>query len=92
MSEEPQEPIEEISESTESFFNTLKHLFLLMRIIMVVLVIALFMTGWLTVEKDKQVLSLRFNKIVGQHKPGDVYWIWPKPIGRTVILPSSETP
>jgi len=84
-----------VNEGAEALVKALRVLFVGLRILMVILVVLLFRTGYFTVQPDEQVLTFRFGKLqndVYESGQAKAYWIWPQPIGNTLSLPSKSTP
>jgi hypothetical protein len=88
------------SEGAESLVGALRFLFLGLRVIMLILVVLLFKTGCFTVKPTDQVLTFRFGELL-QDENGEAaytsgqskaFWVWPEPVGNTLILPSKSTP
>ncbi|MCH2204610.1 MAG: hypothetical protein MK132_01905 [Lentisphaerales bacterium] len=98
MSEHPENDIP-INEGAESLVGALRFLFVGLRIIMVILVVLLFRTGFFTVEPTEQVLTFKFGKLQVDTTGEAVYtsgsskahWVWPQPVGATLKLPSKST-
>ena len=88
------------NEGAASLVKALRLLFVGLRILMVVLVVLLFKTGYFEVKPDEQILAFRFGKLQSDENGNEVfesgqarvYWVWPKPIGNTLSLPSKSTP
>ena len=93
-------PAVPVNEGAESLVKALRLLFVGLRILMVILIVLLFNTGYFKVEPNEQVLAFRFGKLqsdengnqVFESGQAKVYWVWPKPIGNTLALPSKSTP
>ncbi len=83
--------VSEFDAGQKALANALKVSFSLLKLIMVVLVVAYFASGFYTIEPDWQGLVLRFGKITGQGEsrvknPG-AGWRWPAPVDEVFRLP-----
>ena len=88
-----------VNEGAESLVGALRVLFIALRVIMVVLVVLLFRTGCFTVKPTEQTMTFRFGALLENENGEAVYtsgdakafWVWPRPIGNTLSLPSRST-
>ncbi len=81
----------ELDAAGQSLSKALKVSFAILKVIMIVLVILFFASGFKTVGSDEQAIVLRFGKIRGERedrilKPG-LHWVFPYPIDEIVRIP-----
>ena len=84
----------------EFLAKALKHSFIILKIIMVILVVLFITSGIFRVEQDENALVLRFGKIqefrspeTGEHikalGPG-LHWNWPEPVTEIIKIPVAK--
>lgn len=83
--------VDKLDAGSKALANALKMSFMLLKVIMVVMVLSFFVSGFFTVEQGYQAMVLRLGKITGQgqeriRKPG-WGWCWPAPIDEVVKFP-----
>jgi len=81
----------------EFLARALKHSFIILKIIMVILVILFITSGIFRVEPDENALVLRFGRIQEFRSPGTgeihsalgpgLHWNWPEPITEIIKIP-----
>jgi len=81
----------ELDAASKSLSEALRMSFFIMKIIMIILVVLFFVSGWKTVAPDEQAIVLNFGKIsgVGDGRvlgPG-LHWVPPFPIGEMIKIP-----
>ncbi|MHC4457043.1 MAG: protease modulator HflK [Planctomycetota bacterium] len=92
QSQSPEKPAgKELDAASKAFSEALRISFGILKVIMVVLIIVFFVSGFRTVGSDEQALVLRFGKIrgVGENRllgPG-LRWVFPYPIDEIVKIP-----
>jgi len=88
----------ELDAAGKSLSEALRLSFIILKVIMIVLVILFFASGFRTIGPDEQALVLRFGKIRGEREervlgPGLVgplpwlHWVFPYPIDEVVKIP-----
>ncbi len=88
----------ELDTAGKSLSEALRLSFIILKVIMIVLVILFFTSGFRTIGPDEQALVLRFGKIRGEREervlgPGLVgplpwlHWVFPYPIDEVVKIP-----
>lgn len=83
----------ELDAASRSLSDALRISFIILKIIMIVLIVLFVVSGFETVDSDKQALVLRFGKIrgVGEGKilkpRARPYWVFPYPIEEIVKIP-----
>jgi len=82
---------DELDAAGRSLSEALRISFIILKIIMIVLVIVFFASGFRTVGPDEQALVLRFGRIrgIGEERilgPG-LHWVFPYPIDEIVKIP-----
>jgi regulator of protease activity HflC (stomatin/prohibitin superfamily) len=85
---------EELDAAGKSLSEALRISFIILKVIMIVLVVAFLLSGFVTVDSGEQALVLRFGKIqgVGEERllgPG-LHWIFPYPVDEIVRIPVEE--
>jgi membrane protease subunit HflK len=93
---EPQAPVPLMPDDAGSraLSDALRSSFLIVKIVMVLLVILFFASGFFTVGPQERAVKLRFGKPVGEGEaallgPG-AHWAWPAPIDEIVRIPFSQ--
>jgi modulator of FtsH protease HflK len=86
-------PVTESDTAGKSLSEALELSFTVLKVIMVILVIAFFASGFKTVGTEEKALVLRFGKIRGTGPervlgPGP-HWIWPYPIDEIIRIPTA---
>ncbi|MHC4482226.1 MAG: protease modulator HflK [Planctomycetota bacterium] len=85
---------DELDAAGKSLSEALRVSFIILKIIMIVLVIVFFASGFRTVGPDEQALVLRFGKIRGTGEDRilepDLYWVFPYPIEKIVKIPVAK--
>ena len=81
----------EFDTASQSLSRALKLSFIALKVILIVLIILFFASGFKTVGSDEQAIVLRFGKIRGERedrilKPG-LHWVFPYPIDEIVRIP-----
>jgi len=81
----------ELDAAGKSLSEALRISFIILKVIMIVLVVLFFVSGFKTVGSDEQALVLRFGKIRGEReerilKPG-LHWVFPYPIEKIIKIP-----
>ena len=84
--------LDELDPGQRALASALRVSFKLLKLIMLVLVLAFFASGFYTIDQGWQGMVLRFGKIVGQgteriNNPG-WNWCWPKPIDEVIRFPA----
>lgn len=88
-------PGDELDAAGKSLSEALRISFIILKIIMIVLIILFFASGFRTVGPDEQAIVLRFGRIkpVGEERvlgPGP-HWVFPYPIDQIVKIPVEKT-
>src|SRR3989304_2096646 len=81
----------ELDAAGKSLSEALRISFIILKVIMIVLVVLFFASGFKTVGSDEQALVLQFGKIRGERedrilKPG-LHWVFPYPIEKIIKIP-----
>jgi len=81
----------ELDTAGKSLSEALRLSFIILKVIMIVLVVLFFVSGFKTVGSDEQAIVLQFGKIQGEREerilaPG-LHWIFPYPIEELVRIP-----
>ncbi len=90
--ESPEKPSGvELDAAGKSLSEALRISFIILKVIMIVLVVLFFASGFETVGSDEQALVLQFGKIRGEREdrilgPG-LHWVFPYPIEKIVKIP-----
>ena len=81
---------DEFDRANKSLADALRLSFLVLQLVMVVLVLVYFASGWKTVSSQERGLRLIFGKIQDDDalEPGG-YATWPYPIGQFITVPAS---
>jgi membrane protease subunit HflK len=85
--------LDKMDTADKSLADALRISFIILKVIMVIVVIAFFASGFQTIGPDEQGLVLRFGKIQAVGKDGDVTldpglrWVFPYPIDELVKVP-----
>lgn len=94
--EEPKAPVPLMPDDTGSraLSDALRSSFLIVKVLMVLLVVLFFASGFFTVGPQERAVILRFGKPVGEGDaallgPG-AHWSWPAPIDEVVRIPFSQ--
>ena len=79
----------------QALSEALRSSFQIVKLLMVLLVAAFFVSGIFTVKPNQVAIKLRFGKVVGGGadrllKPG-LHWSWPYPIEEIVFVPVGES-
>jgi membrane protease subunit HflK len=82
---------DKLDAASKSLSEALRLSFIILKVIMIVLVILFFASGFRMVDSDEQALVLRFGKIRGLREdrilePG-LHWVFPYPIDEIVKIP-----
>lgn len=77
---------------TQALAEALRSSFTIVKIVMVLMVIAFFCSGFFTVGTSEKAIILRFGKPVGEGEKalipsGQLHWAWPYPIDEVVKIP-----
>lgn len=95
--QQPAQPLEQLDASGRSLSDALRLSFGILKVIMIVLIVAFFASGFKTVGPNEQALVLRFGKILGSGDEADPrvlgpgpHWILPYPIDEMVRIPVEE--
>jgi len=94
--EEPKAPVPLMPDDAGSraLSDALRSSFLIVKILMALLVVLFFASGFFTVGPQERAVKLRFGKPVGEGDkallgPG-AHWSWPAPIDQVVRIPFSQ--
>jgi len=86
-------PLDKMDTADKSLADALRISFIILKVIMVIVVIAFFASGFQTIGPDEQGLVLRFGKIQTVGSDGDVTldpglrWVFPYPIDELIKIP-----
>ncbi|HKQ49524.1 MAG TPA: SPFH domain-containing protein [Phycisphaerae bacterium] len=90
---------EALDPANQSLAEALRKSFGILKLLMLVLVVLYFLSGWFSVKPHEQGLVLRYGRIVGA-APGQPteaavlrpgwHWSWPYPFERWITVPTSE--
>ncbi len=89
--------MEKMDTADKSLADALRVSFVILKVIMVIVVIAFFASGFQTIGPDEQGLVLRFGKIQTVGADGDVTlspglrWVFPYPIDELIKIPVENT-
>ncbi|MCP4455262.1 MAG: protease modulator HflK [Planctomycetes bacterium] len=89
--------LEKMDTADKSLADALRISFVILKVIMVIVVIAFFASGFQTIGPDEQGLVLRFGKIQTVGADGDVTldpglrWVFPYPIDELIKIPVENT-
>lgn len=83
--------------ANQSLADALRKSFGILKLVMLVLVVLYFLSGWFSVKPNEVGVVLRYGRVVGADKattdpirrPG-WHWSWPYPFERWVVVPTSE--
>jgi membrane protease subunit HflK len=90
---------EALDPANQSLAEALRKSFGILKLLMLVLVVLYFLSGWFSVKPHEQGLVLRYGRIVGATpgQPSEAaillpgwHWSWPYPFERWVTVPTSE--
>ena len=91
--------VDELDPANQSLAEALRKSFRVLKLIMLVLVVLYFLSGWFSVKPNERGVVLRYGRVVGagpNNTAGEAvlgpgwHWSWPYPIERWVTVSSSE--
>ncbi len=83
-------PIEELDPANQSLAEALRKSFGVLKLLMLVLVVLYFLSGWFSVKPNEVGLVLRFGRVVSDVLPPGWHWSLPYPFERYETVPTSE--
>jgi len=92
-------PGEAFDPANQSLADALRKSFSVLKVLMLVLVVLYFLSGWFSVKQGERGIVLRLGRIVGVGEGGQVqqavlgpgwHWSWPFPIDRWMTVPVNE--
>ena len=95
----PLAPEEGLDPANQSLAEALRKSFGILKLLMLVLVVLYFLSGWFSVKPHEQGLVLRYGRIVGAApgQPAEAavlrpgwHWSWPYPFEQWKTVPTSE--
>lgn len=90
---------ESLDPANQSLAEALRKSFGILKLLMLVLVVLYFLSGWFSVKPHEQGLVLRYGRITGAApgQPAEAavlrpgwHWSWPYPFERWITVPTSE--
>jgi len=86
----PPGPVEELDPANQSLAEALRKSFGVLKLLMLVLVVLYFLSGWFSVKPNQVGVVLRFGRVASDVLPPGWHWSLPYPFDRYVTVETSE--